>query len=110
MVAPEVECAMRIGGIQSSQGPAMSNLTVTEARLVDVPAMVELLQQLFSQEQDFEPNPTRQAAAIALILTHPYTDRLFVATRDARVLGMVSCGWRYGESAQTRQELALNRT
>lgn len=76
--------------ITHDQERCLPKFAVTEARLVDLPAMVALLQQLFSRELDFEPAPTRQAAALDMLLKRPETGRLFIATADARVLGMVS--------------------
>jgi GNAT superfamily N-acetyltransferase len=68
----------------------MTTFTITDAELEHLPAMVELLQHLFAQEHDFTPNPAQQARALTLILSHPQTGRLFVATSCEQVLGMVS--------------------
>jgi len=68
----------------------MPTLTLGEARSDDVPAMVDLLGQLFSLEQDFEPDAVRQSSALESILAQPHVGRLFVAASGGRVVGMAS--------------------
>lgn len=63
---------------------------VREARATDIDAMVELLGHLFKQEVDFAPAPAKQRRALELILAQPSMGRLFVLTREGKVLGMVS--------------------
>jgi GNAT superfamily N-acetyltransferase len=63
---------------------------VREARGADVEAMVELLGYLFKQERDFSPATTKQRRALEIILAQPAMGRLFVLTRGAKILGMVS--------------------
>lgn len=56
----------------------------------DLPAMVDLLVELFSQEHDFVPEPDKQRAGLRLILDHPDMGRLFVLRVDGRVAGMAN--------------------
>lgn len=56
----------------------------------DLPAMVDLLVELFSQEHDFVPEPDKQRAGLRLILDHPDMGRLFVLRIDGRVAGMAN--------------------
>lgn len=65
-------------------------IRVREAKAADLEAMVELLSFLFHQEADFSPSPEKQRRALELLLAQPSMGRLFVLTRGAKVLGMVS--------------------
>jgi ribosomal protein S18 acetylase RimI-like enzyme len=55
----------------------------------DLPALVGLLHQLFSIEQDFQPDPEKQSCGLELLLT---SDRaqVFVAKVDGRAVGMLT--------------------
>ena len=63
---------------------------VREARETDVEEMAELLGYLFKQEADFSPAPAKQRRALELLMAQPTLGRLFVLTRGAKILGMVS--------------------
>lgn len=69
--------------------------TITPAQPADLDAMVHLLGILFAIEQDFHPNPERQAHALKLILQDPQHCALLVA-RDPTppasptILGMIN--------------------
>jgi ribosomal protein S18 acetylase RimI-like enzyme len=65
-------------------------IRVREAKAADLEAMVELLSFLFKQEADFSPSVEKQKRALEILLAQPNMGRLFVLTRGARVLGMVS--------------------
>lgn len=65
-------------------------LTVRAACLDDLDAMVGLLQLLFAQEADFEPNPERQRVALRAILAAPELGTLLVAEVQTEVIGMVN--------------------
>jgi ribosomal protein S18 acetylase RimI-like enzyme len=65
--------------------------TVGPADDDDIPALVALLAELFTLEQDFTPNPDKQCSGLQQLLAVP--DRAVVlAARDAagRVIGMVT--------------------
>ncbi len=62
---------------------------IREADLHDIPALVELLGELFAQEHDFMPDRDKQAHGLGLILNHPERGRIFTARLNEAVIGMV---------------------
>ena len=56
----------------------------------DIPSLVRLLQILFSQEEEFTPNPTLQEAGLRAILSDPRVGEILLAEEEGRSLGMVS--------------------
>lgn len=56
----------------------------------DIPALCRLLNELFSQEAEFQPDDAAQSRGLARILADPAVGHIFVARREERVLGMVS--------------------
>ena len=64
--------------------------TVRFATWDDIPAVVALLTELFTQEADFVPDVERQRRGVERILERPSVGRIFVCERDAQVVGMVS--------------------
>jgi GNAT superfamily N-acetyltransferase len=64
--------------------------TIDFARAADLPAMADLLGELFTLESDFAPERERQIAGLQLILDHPASGRLFVVRVDGRVAGMAN--------------------
>lgn len=56
----------------------------------DLPALADLLAELFTLEADFQPDRARQIAGLRLILDNPALGRLFVARADGAVAGMVN--------------------
>lgn len=65
-------------------------IILRDAREEDVPALAGLLSELFSLEKDFRPDPDRQMRGLRLLLKQPQLGRLFVASTDDGVVGMVS--------------------
>jgi GNAT superfamily N-acetyltransferase len=63
---------------------------IRPAREADLPALVLLLGELFSIEQDFRPDPERQRRGLVLMLADPRSRMVLVAERDGRVIGMVT--------------------
>lgn len=55
----------------------------------DIPAMAELLHQLFAIEVDFTPDYTKQACGLELLLNRD-TAKIFVVEVDGHVAGMCS--------------------
>ena len=53
----------------------------------DIPAMAELLHQLFAIEVDFTPDYEKQTKGLALLINRP-TAKIFVAEIDGQVVGM----------------------
>ena len=64
--------------------------TLRAARAEDLDALVGLLHQLFSIEQDFRPDAARQRRGLTLMLAEPATRGVLVAERAGRVIGMVT--------------------
>ena len=63
---------------------------VRAARVSDLDDLVGLLQELFSIEADFTPDPERQRRGLALLLDGSPDRRVFVAEADGRVVGMAT--------------------
>ncbi|MDX1916083.1 MAG: GNAT family N-acetyltransferase [Methylophilus sp.] len=64
---------------------------ISDANIDDIPALVGLLNILFSIEQDFSPNKLRQEAGLRLIIENPHQAIIKVArTQGGLVIGMVS--------------------
>lgn len=56
----------------------------------DLPALADLLAELFSLESDFVPERAKQLAGLRLILDHPDLGRLFVVCVDGAIAGMAN--------------------
>jgi len=69
-----------------------NELIIENANMDDVPALVQLLNVLFSIEQDFSPNEQRQSEGLSLILQNPDHAVIKVARykEEANIIGMVS--------------------
>jgi GNAT superfamily N-acetyltransferase len=52
--------------------------------------LVDLLGQLFAQEAEFHPDPSKQKHALEAILSSPAAGKLFVAREGKRVIAMAS--------------------
>ncbi|MEO8206363.1 MAG: GNAT family N-acetyltransferase [Chthoniobacterales bacterium] len=65
-------------------------LHIEAATIVDLPAMADLLYDLFSHEADFEPNREKQLRGLRLILEEPSRGRIFVLRNDRKILGMIN--------------------
>ena len=63
---------------------------IEEAAIEDIPALCELLGELFSEEIDFRPDMARQAAGLELIIANPERGRIFVERREGTVAAMVN--------------------
>jgi ribosomal protein S18 acetylase RimI-like enzyme len=65
-------------------------ILIREATVADIPQLCDLLTLLFTQEADFQPNSEAQIAGLSSILKQPNVGRIYCASRDTLVLGMVS--------------------
>jgi GNAT superfamily N-acetyltransferase len=63
---------------------------IEEATAADVPELAELLNVLFAQEADFQPDREKQMRGLRLIVDAPDRGRIFLARTDGEVVGMVS--------------------
>ncbi len=64
---------------------------IEDAVQADIPAMVRLLNELFTIEQDFQPDESRQVAGLSMLLQTPGQAVIKVARIDnGEAIGMVS--------------------
>lgn len=68
----------------------MQDISIDFARAGDLEAMAGLLSELFTQEQDFQPDSEKQLRGLQLILENPAMGRLFVLRVDGDVAGMAN--------------------
>lgn len=68
---------------------AASSLRIRKGERADIPALVDLLRQLFSIEADFQVEPDKQAMGLELLLRHPGAV-IWVAESGGVVVGMIS--------------------
>ena len=66
------------------------NITIDFATEQDLPAMADLLYELFTLESDFKPERAKQVAGLKLILDTPAIGQLFVLRVDGKVAGMAN--------------------
>ncbi|MDD2915869.1 MAG: GNAT family N-acetyltransferase [Gallionella sp.] len=64
--------------------------TITPATPDDIPQLCALLAILFAQEADFQPDATKQSAALRAIIEHPATGRILLMRDGDNILGMVN--------------------
>lgn len=65
-------------------------MILRDATPADVAELSRLLDDLFSIEQDFQPNSENQERGMLLLLQHPDRGCIKVAEEDGRIIGMVS--------------------
>lgn len=65
-------------------------ICVEPAGAADLPALADLLGELFTLESDFVPDRDKQLAGLGLILDNPALGRLFVLRVNGRVAGMAN--------------------
>lgn len=68
----------------------LNSLKIEPATLDDLPALTELLLDLFAQEADFVPDPKKQLYGLQLILEQPNRGRIFVLRNGERIIGMIN--------------------
>jgi GNAT superfamily N-acetyltransferase len=66
------------------------NLRIEPATLDDLPPLVDLLFDLFSNERDFVPDREKQYRGLKLILEQPNRGRIFVLRNESRIIGMIN--------------------
>jgi ribosomal protein S18 acetylase RimI-like enzyme len=66
------------------------NNQITIAQLTDIPVMVGLLDELFSQDIEFVPNHEKQQTGLDLIVGNPEIGEILVLKKEEKVIGMVS--------------------
>ena len=65
-------------------------MIIEDATFSDIPQMCELLDLLFSQEHEFQPDRIKQRAALSVLVCNSQRGRIFVLRDQETVLGMVS--------------------
>jgi ribosomal protein S18 acetylase RimI-like enzyme len=77
---------------QALLSPKAAQITLRPARITDLPALVELLCQLFSIETDFAVRPDRHARGLRLLLGAVRRGRAYVAVAETQgqVVGMAT--------------------
>jgi GNAT superfamily N-acetyltransferase len=65
-------------------------MIIDEATFPDIPQLCELLAVLFAQEQEFQPDESKQRAALNVLVCNPQRARIFVLRDGTAVLAMVS--------------------
>ena len=63
---------------------------IEQATLEDLPALTDLLNDLFTMEGDFIPNRAKQMRGLRLILEQPNRGRIFVLRQNGIILGMIN--------------------
>lgn len=63
---------------------------VEPATIEDLPALTELVMELFAASGDFSPDRTVQERGLQLILEQPNRGRIFVLRNNHRIFGMVN--------------------
>jgi len=66
------------------------NIAIDFATEQDLPAMADLLYELFTLESDFRPERTKQIAGLKVILNTPAIGQLFVLRVDGEITGMAN--------------------
>lgn len=66
------------------------NLTITPATLTDVPVLCHLLDTLFTQEAEFQPDRVTQERGLASIIRDPQVGHILVARQGGEIIGMVN--------------------
>lgn len=78
------------------ESSANASLPVTDeprletATIEDLPALVDLVMELFRVQGDFDPDASAQERGLALILEQPSRGRIFVVRNGHRLIGMVN--------------------
>jgi N-acetylglutamate synthase-like GNAT family acetyltransferase len=63
---------------------------VEAATIEDLPALVDLVMELFRDQGDFDPDASAQERGISLILEQPARGRICVVRNGHRIIGMVN--------------------
>ena len=82
----QVETSPREAETSSSS----DQVRVEPATIEDLPALTELVMDLFAASGDFSPDRATQERGIQLILEQPNRGRIFVVRNEHRIVGMVN--------------------
>lgn len=70
--------------------PSPGGPRIEPATIEDLPALAELVMELFTVSGDFSPDRSTQDRGLRLILEQPNRGRIFVLRNDHRIFGMVN--------------------
>lgn len=65
-------------------------MDIRTAQPADIPALCDLLDQLFAQEAEFAPDRTAQERGLDAIIRTPGTGEILLASEEGQALGMVN--------------------
>lgn len=68
----------------------MEDAHLEQATIEDLPALTDLLYDLFTTDGDFVPNRAKQMRGLRLILEQPNRGRIFVLRKNGMILGMIN--------------------
>mgnify|MGYP000170973709 CR=1 FL=1 len=74
----------------TSSMPVTDEPRLETATIEDLPALVDLVMELFRVQGDFNPDAAAQERGLALILEQPSRGRIFVIRNGHRLIGMVN--------------------
>jgi len=80
-------------------------MKLIKATHLDIPGLVELLNSLFEQEAELEPNSEIQSKALSKIILDPKIGIILIAKEDDKILGMVNL--LFTESTALGSKVAL---
>jgi GNAT superfamily N-acetyltransferase len=80
-------------------------MKLIKATHLDIPELVELLNSLFEQEAEFEPNSETQSKALSKIILDPKIGIILIAKDDDKILAMVNL--LFTESTALGSKVAL---
>ncbi len=76
--------------LKKSKIIAPRGVRVEPATIEDLAELVQLVEELMFQQEDFNPDRTAHERGLALILEQPNRGRIFVLRNDDRIFGMVN--------------------
>lgn len=76
--------------IKKSEVTGAGNVCVEPATIEDLAELVQLVEELMAQQEDFNPNRDAHERGLALILEQPNRGRIFILRNDDRIFGMVN--------------------
>ena len=79
-----------MNGVSETQIRACNRPKVETATIEDLPALTEMVVELFSGSGDFSPDDEVQGRGLALILEQPSRGRIFVVRNETKIIGMVN--------------------
>jgi len=63
---------------------------ISIAKLIDIPELIELLTDLFTQDIEFVPDSIKQKSGLEAIISNPEIGEILIIKDDDRTVGMVS--------------------